>query len=716
MSFDSFLIVDWSARSSLSPAKPTKDAIFAGLCKQGELQPAAYFRGRAEAMRWISDVITDHLSKGQHLFIGFDFAFGYPAGFAQALTGQASALAVWEWLAEKIQDDDQNGNNRFDVASRINQGLPGIGPFWGCPPGSETPHLPQKGNARQEYGLPRFRMVEAMVPGAQEVWKLYTTGSVGSQSLLGLPHLHALRQQFGSALSVWPSETGWHVPETPIVVAEIYPSLLSETPDLSGDEILDAWQVTALAQAFHSLQGSGELSSLFSVPPSLSQPDRVAAEEGWIFGAGAQSALFKELRPLTPPPLQNDCFALPPGVHWTPVDEALAMLRARLTPVVGAEVVPVAEAVGRVLASDVLAHRDHPPGPNSAVDGYGFAGSHIGTGQQTLPLLSGRAAAGAPFAGAVPQGSALRILTGAALPAGVDTVILEEDVQQSGEMITFNGPLKPGANTRKAGEDMQAGQIIATAERSLTPADLGMLSSVGVSEVSIRTKLKVAILSTGDELVEPGDEARIDQIYDANRPMLNGLLAQWGYEVVDMGRAPDDPARLKETLNHAAAQADVIFTTGGASAGDEDHVSAVLGETGSLALWRIALKPGRPLALGMWDNTPVFGFPGNPVAVLVCALIFARPSLSVLAGGGWSIPQGFMVPAGFSKNKKPGRREYLRARMTPEGQVETFKSEGSGRISGLSWAEGLVEIGDGAQEIKQGDLVRYIPFSSFGLT
>jgi molybdopterin molybdotransferase len=224
--------------------------------------------------------------------------------------------------------------------------------------------------------------------------------------------------------------------------------------------------------------------------------------------------------------------------------------------------------------------------------------------------------------------------------------------------------------------------------------------------------LRVAVLSTGDELIEAGENAGAGQIYDANRPMLCALIAQFGLEVIDLGRVPDTRAALRARLNAGADRADMILTSGGASSGDEDHVSALLNEAGAMAEWRIALKPGRPLALGMWDGTPVFGLPGNPVAALVCTLIFARPAMARLGGADWHVPQGFEVPAAFTKSKKPGRREYLRARMR-DGRAEVFKSEGSGRISGLSWAEGLVELPDGAAEITEGTPVRYIPFASF---
>ena len=196
--------------------------------------------------------------------------------------------------------------------------------------------------------------------------------------------------------------------------------------------------------------------------------------------------------------------------------------------------------------------------------------------------------------------------------------------------------------------------------------------------------------------------------------MLLGMVERFGHQPVDLGRVPDDRAALRARLDQGAAEADVILTSGGASAGDEDHVSALLTEAGAMTLWRIAVKPGRPLALGLWQGKPVFGLPGNPVAAMVCTLIFARPALSVLAGAAWPVPHGFDVPAAFSKSKKAGRREYLRARLR-HGKVEGFKSEGSGRISGLSWAEGLVELPDGALDVSEGTLVTYYPYSAFGL-
>jgi len=421
-----------------------------------------------------------------------------------------------------------------------------------------------------------------------------------------------------------------------------------------------------------------------------------------------------------PPRLRNDCFALPPGVDWVPLEDALARLRDRVTPVVPVETVPLATIRGRVLAQDLTARRANPPSANSAVDGYGFAGGALDE-LVTLPLAAGRSAAGEPYQGALPQGQALRILTGAILPEGMDTVVLQEDVEVTGGKLQFYGPLKQGANTRRAGEDFATGDLVLPKGRKLRPEDAALLAAAGYSDVPVFQRLRVGVFSNGDEVIAPGliapEDMGAGKIYDSNRPMLLSLLEQWGFTPVDLGHVEDSRAALRHRLNTAQGQVDAVLTSGGVSTGDEDHVSALLREEGQIETWRIAIKPGRPLALGLWPlgdrPLPVFGLPGNPVAAMVTALLFARPALGAMSGEGWIMPQGFMVPAGFAKNKKPGRREFLRARMTPEGRVEVFKSEGSGRISGLSWADGLVELPDAALEVSEGTLVRYIPFGSF---
>lgn len=415
------------------------------------------------------------------------------------------------------------------------------------------------------------------------------------------------------------------------------------------------------------------------------------------------------------PPLRDDCFALPPGVNWVPVDEALARLREGLGPVAPVETVPLAQAQGRVLAEDVKAMRAHPPGANTAVDGYGFAHASLGDPPHYLPLIQGRAAAGQPFGGTVPPGQALRVLTGAILPPGVDTVVLEEDCLIEDGRIGFSRSPRRGSNTRPEGEDVQAGDRILAAGRILGPGDLALAAAAGLGALPLHRQLRVAILSTGDEIRESGAPAARHQTYDANRPMLAAILRRWGMEVVDLGLARDEAGAVAAALDRGAAEADAILTSGGASAGDEDHVARTLDEAGALRTWRIAVKPGRPLALGLWKGVPVFGLPGNPVAAFVCTLVFARPALLTLAGAPWAAPRALMLPAAFAKSKKHGRREYLRARLDDEGRVEVFRSEGSGRVSGLAWAEGLVELPDPEGTIAPGDPVRYLPFTAFGL-
>ena len=281
--FDLILAVDWSARAKPSPARPVKDAIFVGQWHRGVALPPAYHRTRHAAMQAITATLNAALSAGERVFLGFDFAFGYPAGFAAELTGQADALAVWDWLEARMQDAPDNANNRFAVAAIANGAFPGLGPFWGRPAGLNAPTLPAKGSLRHGHGLPDRRAVEHRLRGAQSAFKLFTVGAVGSQSLTGLPHLARLRGRYQRALSVWPQETGWQLPTTPIVLAEIWPSLFPV--DHRSDAIPDARQVRATVSAIAAFDGAGHTAALFGPPPGLDDPDRVAREEGWIFGA-----------------------------------------------------------------------------------------------------------------------------------------------------------------------------------------------------------------------------------------------------------------------------------------------------------------------------------------------------------------------------------------------------------------------------------------------
>lgn len=714
--YNTVVMVDWSGGNDTGPS-PRKDAIWACVVREGVTQAPVYLRNRGQAEDWLSDLIATEVASGRRVLAGFDFPFGYPQGFARAATGSDDPLVLWDWFAREL-DDRPDGNNRFDLAARLNTVFPDIGPFWFNGLKRDIPGLPRKGTDRSFQGLSEKRLVETQdgAKGSFSCWQMGGAGAVGSQVMTGIATLSRLRHTHAGMVAVWPFEDL----DRPVAFVEIWPSLIADVvAEAMADDpetVKDAAQVRLLAKAIAQAQSGGTLTPMLGAVPD--GPAR--REEGWILGAGFEAELRRAARAaahpdLVPPRLSNDCFAMPQGVVWTPVEDALALLRARLHRVVGQETVTTAQALDRVLAHDHLAVRANPPGPNSAVDGYGFAASSTGAGRQVMPLLNGRAAAGAPFGGTVPDGSGLRVLTGALLPQGVDTVVLQEDVTTETGFVAFDGPIKAGANTRKAGEDLNSGEVALSKGRRVTPADIGLLSAVGCADVSVFKQLRVGVLSTGDEIVPSGSTFDPGKTFDANRPMLLAVAARWGYAPVDLGHVGDDPTALSQALDRAADLADVVLTSGGASAGEEDHVSALLASTGSLQSWRIALKPGRPLALGIWRGVPVFGLPGNPVAALVCTLIFARPALACMAGTGWSEPTGMMVPAAFEKQKKPGRREYLRARLDTQGRAEVFASEGSGRISGLSWAEGLVELGDGAQNVKAGDPVRYLPYGSFGL-
>jgi molybdopterin molybdotransferase len=289
--FDRVIAVDWSARSTPSPVRPVKDAIY--ICNQGPgaLAHPTYLRTRLAAMDMVHAALDRAIFTGERVFVGFDFGFGYPAGFADRLTGQSKALAVWDWLGGQIVDGPDNANNRFTVAAGINALFDGLGPFWGCPAGVTLPGLPDKGSLRHGHGLADRRAVEQVVKSAQSGFKLFTTGSVGSQSLLGLPYLARLRRRYGADLQVWPLETGWGVPQAQIVLAEIYPSLCK--PDrpvpLNAQfpnelyHIPDAAQVRDVCDAVQVWSAQPERA--FGRPAGLIDPDRIAAEEGWIFGA-----------------------------------------------------------------------------------------------------------------------------------------------------------------------------------------------------------------------------------------------------------------------------------------------------------------------------------------------------------------------------------------------------------------------------------------------
>ncbi|MBT8389652.1 MAG: hypothetical protein KJP13_08395, partial [Altererythrobacter sp.] len=464
--WDSFVVVDWSGGNDTG-AKPRKDAIWAGAVLGGVEQEPVYLRNRAIAFDWLCNLISTERAKGRRLMIGFDFPFGYPMGFAAALVGSGEPLKLWDWFAENLMDAPDS-NSRFELAGKINAMWPGVGPFWFNGTSNDIPHLPRKGRDRtSDHGLKDRRRVETRAKGSFTCWQMGGTGAVGGQIMTGMATLSKVRAAFRDDVRVWPFEAL----TKPVAFVEIWPSLIAAEVAASGDPIKDRGQVRLLARALSRL-AEDDLRRMLSVD----EP-----EEGWILGVGEEQVLRDALTDdLRPPRLKDDCFALPPGVDWTPVDEALERLKANLQPVAVAEKVPLGEALGRVLARDGIALRANPPAANSAVDGYGFAHSSTGSGDQVLPLIEGRAAAGAAYDGSVPHGAAIRILTGAVLPEGVDTVVLEEDTTSDGRRIAFQGPVKAGANARKAGEDVSAGDVAVVAGQRLGPAEIALMAATGL--------------------------------------------------------------------------------------------------------------------------------------------------------------------------------------------------------------------------------------------
>lgn len=693
-SFDSFVVVDWSSGNDTGPT-PRKDAIWAGAVIDGVENEPVYLRNRQLAFDWLVDQIQSERDAGRRLMIGFDFPFGYPQGFAKQVTESDDPFTLWGYFADHLEDTPE-ANNRFALAGALNAKFPGIGPFWFNAGKTDIDHLPRKGTERADHGMPERRSVEELAKGSFTCWQMGGAGAVGGQVMTGLATLERLRRRLHPQIAVWPFEKL----DTPVAFVEIWPSLISGVVADANDDIKDRAQVRLLARALSRLSSSA-LGGMLDVD---------APEEGWILGVGHEDALSSAARSRLP----NDCFALPVGVDWLPVDEALARLRAAMHSVTDVETTPIMEAGGRVLGTDHFAKRANPPTANSAVDGYGLFLEEPSHGV-TRDIVTGRAAPGQPFIGRIGARQAVKVLTGAILPDGVNTVVLDEDALVDGGKLRTDARLKPGANTRRAGEDLGVGDLALGAGHQLRPADLATLAAVGHSTVQVRKRLRVAVLSTGTELRAPGTAAEDHETNDANRPLLLECLRRWGHEPVDLGIVEDDPKAVQAALDRAATEADALLTSGGASASEEDHISSILNANGQLTAWRIALKPGRPLALATWNGCPVFGLPGNPVAAMVCTLIFARPALSKLAGGQWVEPLRVSIPAGFTKSKKAGRREYPRARIGFDGRVELYQSEGSGRISGLSWADGLVELPDGAAEIAPGDPVTYMPFSGFGI-
>ncbi len=415
--------------------------------------------------------------------------------------------------------------------------------------------------------------------------------------------------------------------------------------------------------------------------------------------------------------LADDCFVSdrPRLLHA----EALAILQARIATVSGRTEVPLVEASGRILSSDVKAPFPVPMHTNAAVDGFAFAAAGYDRSLgSTLPIMA-RVTAGHAAPAPVSINAAARIFTGAVMPASHDTCAMQEDCVVVGDRVTIPPGLKAGANVRKAGEDVAAGQRWMASGDVVRPQDLAALAAVGMAQVPVFARLRVGILSSGDEVIRPGSPLGHGQVYDANMPMLTALIAAAGAQPIDLGVAPDTPDVLHATLRAAARACDVVITSGGASKGEEDHLVAALELLGKRHLWQLAIKPGRPMSFGQIGDCVVLGLPGNPVAVFVCFLLYAFPLLRRMGGAAWFEPVRHSLPAAFSfEGRKPGRREYWRGMSTTlDGRpaVDKFRRDGSGLISGLRAADGLIEIAEAHGDVHVGDPVAFIPFSAYGI-
>jgi molybdopterin molybdotransferase len=417
--------------------------------------------------------------------------------------------------------------------------------------------------------------------------------------------------------------------------------------------------------------------------------------------------------------LTDDCFAF--SGPLLPLSEMERLIGERVAPVSETERVPLRGARGRVAAADVKAPVDLPPFDNSAVDGYAVRHADLLSDGDSKLAIAGRLTAGTRADIALKPGQAIRIFTGAAMPAGADTVFMQEDVTVDGDHVIVPKGLKLGANRRLAGEDVPAGQVALPAGTVLEPQHIALAAALGITEIEVRRRLQVAIFSTGDEVVEPGSPRGGAAIYDANRYLLSELLERLGAVVTDLGILADDPETLARALQAAAAGHDLVVTSGGVSTGEADHVRSAVERIGSLVFWRVAIKPGRPVAMGVipgasGQGAAFVGLPGNPVAVFVTFVRVVKPLLRRLAG---ARPQSLLplpVRAAFAYRKKKDRREYVRValRRAADGELEAVKhpQDGAGILTSLTETDGLLEFPEDVTAIEPGARVGFLSYAA----
>jgi molybdopterin molybdotransferase len=397
-----------------------------------------------------------------------------------------------------------------------------------------------------------------------------------------------------------------------------------------------------------------------------------------------------------------------------PVAKAREVIARFLQPVTATERLSVRAALGRVLAEDVISPLNVPAHDNSAMDGYAVRFADLkGDGDVALKV-AGTAFAGAPYQDTVKAGECVRIMTGGVVPAGTDTIVMQEHVKAERDRVTIGPGHKKGQNLRRAGEDLKAGQVALKRGLPLRPAEIGLISSLGIGEVTVYRRLRVAFFSTGDELVSIGTQPREGQIYDSNRYTLHGMLTRLGCEVLDMGVVRDDPKLLEQAFHDAAAAADVVITSGGVSVGEADFVKDLLGKLGEVVFWKIAMKPGRPLAYGKIGAAHFFGLPGNPVSVMVTFYQFVRDALLVLSGRDPVPPlPTFKVPCSSSLKKAPGRTEFQRGVLERDSHgtwsVRVTGEQGSGILRSMSEANCFIILPDAQGNVASGTLVEVQP-------
>ncbi len=416
--------------------------------------------------------------------------------------------------------------------------------------------------------------------------------------------------------------------------------------------------------------------------------------------------------------LSDDCFAF--GGPLMPIEEVERQIAERVTPVAETEDVALTVAHGRVLAADVIAPLALPPFDNSAVDGYAVRHVDLATEGDTRLTVVDRVTAGRAAARPIAAGEAIRIFTGAPMPQGADTVFMQEDVRTEGQAVIVPPGLKRGANRRLAGEDVATGSVALPAGRRLGPQHVALAAAIGFTALRVRRAVRLALFSTGDEIVEPGTPRPDAALYDANRRLLAELAARIGARVTDLGILPDDPKALAEAMRAAAAAHDVVLTSGGVSTGEADHVRTAVEAIGRLVFWRVAIKPGRPVAMGVIrdsrDHSAAFvGVPGNPVAAFVTFARVVRPLVLRLAG---ALPEPLIalpVRADFAYRKKKGRREYVRVALAraADGTLAASKypREGAGVLTSLTETDGLAELGEDLTEVTPGATIGFLPYA-----